>query len=144
MVCILSVNNGTSYQNETFIFISSYFPICEIIAPWYASFLFSHHTILKLTFWNWHAHRPFFKIAVFNLDVILKRILLALYFMFCSTWVTLVTYTSECQFETEGKQVFKGIQTNCSFCSWACVDQYSILSFLACYCNTIVFFLWCN
>ena len=30
MGCILAVNNGTSYQKETFIFISSYFPICEI------------------------------------------------------------------------------------------------------------------
>ena len=26
MVCILAVNNGISYQKETFIFISSYFP----------------------------------------------------------------------------------------------------------------------
>ena len=50
MVCILAVNNGISYQKETFIFISSYFPICEIIAPCHSSFLFSHHTILKLTF----------------------------------------------------------------------------------------------
>ena len=144
MVCILAVNNGISYQKETFIFISGYFPICEIIAPCHSSFLFSHHTILKLTFWNWHTHRPFFKIAIFNLDIIWKRIFLALYFLFWTTLVSLVTYTSECQFETEGKQVFKGIQTNFSFCSWAYVEQYSFLSFLACYCNTIVFFIWYN
>lgn len=133
MVCILTVNNDTSYQKNKFIFMSSYLPFCKVTAPCHSSLLFIHHAILKLTFWNWHTHRPFFKTAIFNLDIIRKRISLALSFLFYNTLVSFVKCTSECQLETEGEQVFKRIQTIFYLCSWVYFHQYSFLSFLVCY-----------
>ena len=150
MVWILNMNNGILHIRKiNLCLFQVMFPVCKALAPRYSSLLFMHSAILKLTFWNWLTHLPFFKTASFNLDIIRKRISLVLSFLYYSTLISLLKWTSECQFKTEEKQVFKGIQTIFFLCIWAYLYRHrfsfmSFPSFLVYSFSSSLFFLCCN